>query len=284
MNEMNEKKIKKLIINNFSGAALVVAHPDDEILWFSSVMDSVDEIIVCFLANPSNSEISSGRTNTLKVHPAGRKISSLGLDESQTFCNADWRSPEPDQFGLKINHPAHALKYAENYGRLAGALKEKLAGYKNVITHNPWGEYGHEEHVQVYRAVNEIKKQKDMGFSLWFSNYCSNRSFKLAMKYITGLQSGFFTLRTGKDTAGRIKDLYTGNRCWTWYDDWEWFDNESFIMDNDGNKENLKYGRMPLNMIIMENTASEPKPSRFQRIRGSKKIMSLISKLGAAYA
>jgi len=28
---------------------LVVAHPDDEVLWFSSVLERVQETIICFL-------------------------------------------------------------------------------------------------------------------------------------------------------------------------------------------------------------------------------------------
>ena len=31
-----------------SNAALVVAHPDDEALWFSSVLTRVDKIVICY--------------------------------------------------------------------------------------------------------------------------------------------------------------------------------------------------------------------------------------------
>jgi len=43
-----------------SSAILVVAHPDDEILWFSSVVDKVDEILFCFGDYPALPALGEG--------------------------------------------------------------------------------------------------------------------------------------------------------------------------------------------------------------------------------
>ena len=41
---------------------IIVAHPDDEILFFSSLLKTVDKIVVCF--GPSkNQTLSKGREN-----------------------------------------------------------------------------------------------------------------------------------------------------------------------------------------------------------------------------
>ena len=72
--------------------------------------------------------------------------------------------------------------YRNNYDELKQRLEEKLRGYRNVFTHNPWGEYGHEEHVQVYRVVKDLQAQ--MRFNLWYSNYVSNKSFKLMLSHV----------------------------------------------------------------------------------------------------
>jgi LmbE family N-acetylglucosaminyl deacetylase len=39
--------------NNFEKSIVVSAHPDDEILGFSSIVDRVDEVVLCYLNCPS---------------------------------------------------------------------------------------------------------------------------------------------------------------------------------------------------------------------------------------
>ena len=49
-------------MNNFEieNSTLVVAHPDDEILWFGSIVNKCKKVIICF--GPSNNfELSDGR-------------------------------------------------------------------------------------------------------------------------------------------------------------------------------------------------------------------------------
>ena len=54
---------------------------------------------------------------------------------------------------------------------LKDLLRARLGDCRNVITHNPWGEYGHEDHVQVFRAVTAL--QAELGFAVWVSGYCA---------------------------------------------------------------------------------------------------------------
>ncbi|MFV2058549.1 MAG: hypothetical protein ACC707_18960, partial [Thiohalomonadales bacterium] len=104
-----------------------------------------------------------------------------------------------------------------------------LEGYRNVITHNPWGEYGHEEHVQVYRVLKEL--QDHLKFNLWVSNYYSNKSVYLMNQYMPGFGSEFITIKTNKKLARKIKNIYVKNKCWTWFSDYKWPDEELFIKD-----------------------------------------------------
>ena len=47
---------------------LIVAHPDDEVLFFSSILKDVDKVIVCF--GPSDDEIiSKGRKLLQQYYP-----------------------------------------------------------------------------------------------------------------------------------------------------------------------------------------------------------------------
>jgi len=234
---------------------IVAAHPDDEILWFSSILDGVDRVIICFLRYKTKHEKSEGRKKALRDYPQ-KNVSCLGLDESDAYWDADWQNPDITPFGLEIKNPSTGEDYRKNYYKLKMDLREKLENYRNVFTHNPWGEYGHVEHVQVYRAIKEL--QKEMGFAIWFSNYCSNKSYNLMLNYISGFNSEYVTLMTNKTLAHDIRDLYKKYECWSWYNDWEWFNEESFMRDkncSDSLKtyELQKYGHIfPLNFIKVE--------------------------------
>ena len=148
-------------------SALVVAHPDDEILWFSSVVKNVGHIFFCFLEVEGDPECSQGRRHALRNLPL-KQISALDIKEAGVFGLANWKSPKPTVAGLELRHTDGGLRredvYERNYYELCERLREVLKGYRNVITHNPWGEYGHEEHVQVYRAVKRVQAQ--LGFDV----------------------------------------------------------------------------------------------------------------------
>jgi LmbE family N-acetylglucosaminyl deacetylase len=246
-------------------SVIVAAHPDDEVLWFSSILQKVDEILLCFSDYHAKPAWGMGRKKSLSEYPV-KNISCLEIDESGAFDSADWNSPVITEFGLKLYKNRSAdKKYRENYGVLKEYLRGRLSGFRNVITHTPWGDYGHEEHVQVFRAVKAL--QGEMNFNVWFSNYCGSRSFKLMLRYIAGFDSEYVTLKTDKKLAEGIKDLYKKNGCWTWYDNWEWFNEESFMKDKGYDKIAMKYGHIfPLNLIKWEiSKAPEKKPNFFSR-------------------
>ncbi|TVL99225.1 MAG: hypothetical protein CV087_18845 [Candidatus Brocadia sp. WS118] len=230
---------------------IISAHPDDEVLWFSSIFDKVGSVVVCFLECKSKPIWGHGRKRSLSAYPL-KNISCLEIDESEAFNGADWKNPVITKFGLEIsNKKISDEKYRENYFKLREGLIRKLIGYYNVFTHNPWGEYGHEDHIQLYRVVKEL--QAEIKFNLWYSNYCSNRSFNLMLRYISGFDSEYLTLKTNKTLADSVKNLYKKNGCWTWYDDWEWFNEESFIEDKSSQERYYTYGHIfPLNLIRVE--------------------------------
>lgn len=226
---------------------IVSAHPDDEVLWFSSILDKVDKVVICFLESYSKPDCSNGRKKSLLEHPI-KNLCCLGINEIGAFGAADWNSPVITRFGIKFLKNDLLKEYEGNYYKLKEQLKNKLNGYHNVFTHNPWGEYGHEEHVQVYRVVKELQGEKK--FNLRFSNYCSNISFNLMMRYISGFDSEYVTLETNKSLGNYVMSLYKENNCWTWYDDWEWFNEESFMKDKNDTGGVKTYGHIfPLNMI-----------------------------------
>ena len=247
---------------------LVVAHPDDEVLWFSSILERVDRVVFCYLDCESIPLCSEGRRKSLSEYPI-KNIFWANIDESGVFNDNNWHNPETNEYGLKIFKKGLSEKrYRENYSELKQGLSRKLKSYDNVFTHNPWGEYGNEEHIQVYRVVKELQEQ--MEFDLWFSNYCSNKSFKLMLRYLPGFDVEYVTQRTNKVLSHSIERIYKKNGCWTWYDNWEWFDNETFIKDKRTEVKDENYGRaFPLNMIKVEFAEkSKIKSSVLRRFSG----------------
>lgn len=234
----------------FEKSIMVIAHPDDEVLWFSSLLDKVDEVVICYLENKSVPALGGGRKKSLSEHPI-KNIRCLEINSAGVFNTADWNNPEITRFGINLSKQQISNGYEDSYYKLKERLQDKLQGYRNVFTHNPWGEYGHEEHVQVYRIISELREK--LKFNLRFSNYCSNRSFNLMLRYISGFSSEYITLKTNKGIGNQVMGIYKENSCWTWYDDWEWFNDESFMQDIKGRAEEGVYGHIfPLNMIKMD--------------------------------
>ena len=199
---------------------MVVAHPDDEILWFSSVVDKVGEVIVCFQSIAGDPTISDGRKLALKELPLAN-VSSLGLVEGGVYNSASWPNPILTEYGVWVNKwndcsPSFSSgRYRQNYHDLVDGLRKRLDGATRVFTHNPWGEYGHEEHVQVFLAVQRL--QVELGFELLFSNYVSQKSFGIMSAYESRLSAPEYILPTNRGLLDLFREIYERNQCWTWY-------------------------------------------------------------------
>lgn len=243
---------------------IVVAHPDDEVLWFSSILDKVNDLVVCFLAAKRYPWWSVGRRKSLAEYPL-KNISCLDIDQSDVFESADWQNPVITDYGLEIvdkSIPTRYEQYKNNYEELKQHLEKQLVGYRNVFTHNPWGEYGHEEHVQVYRVIKSL--QGRMKFDLWYSNYVSQKSFTLMQSHLDRFRFESVAFKTNKALAHEIKGIYIKNKCWTWYGDWKWFKEELFIREvSQGQEGKEKRGRpFPTNFIKMNPSSSYNPPIR----------------------
>ncbi len=245
----------------FEDSALIVAHPDDDILWLSSVFDKVGKIVFCFNDSPRRPEWGPARKKTLADYPLP-SVSTLDITEAISFNRADWLQPVITDYGLELSSDQAADKrYKETFRIVSDALVEVVEGKKNIFTHNPWGDYGHEDHVLVYRALKAL--QTRYGYTLWFSNYCSNRSLVLMNRYISGFRSDYECLPANLPLAQEIADLYRKHGCWTWYEDYQWFDHECLMKELPSLQPSqpTDHGHIfPLNYLKMEISARVPSP------------------------
>jgi|CZKU01.1.fsa_nt_gi LmbE family N-acetylglucosaminyl deacetylase len=212
---------------DWSEATLVVAHPDDEVIFFSSIVKRVKRVLVCFGDNPLSPEIHERRRRALSEHPL-RSMHWLDLPETGCVGTANWSKPVETKVGVRlVAGPRLRAVYAQSYHRLLDRLRDELAEATAVVTHNPWGEYGHEEHVQVCRVVRDLKP--DLGFDLIHDDYCGTHNIKMALRYAGRLDELPGRFCTDMGIANEVSEAYKRNRCWTWFDGYRWPTHEGFL-------------------------------------------------------
>ena len=64
---------------------LIVAHPDDEVVWFNPLL--YDKIFIAFLDRSDNIDITDGRKKVLKEHTLRNKIICFAIKESNYWRN-----------------------------------------------------------------------------------------------------------------------------------------------------------------------------------------------------
>lgn len=207
--------------NDFHQCVIIMAHPDDEILWASSILAAAKKVVLCY-GDTEDAAVSRGRAALLKDFPLGSVI-SLNIRESRSFLTTNWDSPVETPYGILCGRDRQV--YARNYQRLAAAIDEHVAEGDLVVTHNPWGEYGHEEHVQVYRAVSALKKHR--AFRLFVTGYASDRVLSFMEKNMPRLGT-FTALPTDTVLADTLKRHYQKHDSWTWDDGYQWPEQELF--------------------------------------------------------
>ena len=134
----------------------------------------------------------------------------------------------PGPEGLRLSGwSAAGRRYRAAYHQVEQALSRELAPYRNVITHNPWGEYGHEDHVLVHRAAANAARARNQ--RVWYSNYCSLRSISLVERSTGGLRAASGVVRpTDLTLMDELREIYLDEMCWTWEGTDGWFDQETY--------------------------------------------------------
>jgi LmbE family N-acetylglucosaminyl deacetylase len=194
--------------------AVVVAHPDDECLWLSSVLGAADRTVFCFGDPFERPKLAAARRRAVTALPLTGLV-DLGLPESGGGFAVDWTGPLLTETGIAITDGAARARYDANYLRLVDVLRPVLTGCTEVYTHNPWGEYGHAEHIQVYRAVAAL--QAELGFTIWFSNYVGPASWPLARRIAAQpCQAGQRTVQPDEALARKLRRVYRDHGAWTW--------------------------------------------------------------------
>lgn len=165
---------------------LVIAHVDDEVLWFNPL--KFDKIVIAFLNRLDRPTMGVARARAIARHPLRDKIELVGLTESNY-----WRDKS------KIS------EYEDNYRDLVEYL-QKLKNVELFYTHNSWGEYGHADHILVHKAVMAVAENIPV--------YCFNGLDKISSnkERLEDIDLSFFN---------KVKKIYQEEGAWTWAGDYE---------------------------------------------------------------
>ena len=205
-------------MNSIEDAILIVSHPDDECLFASSLLDKISKLIICFEKIPNEDRISLARKYALNDYPLKNiELINLGLTQStpSIFPN-NWFNIKDKYSGIKGGYKKKT--YDENYNILISELRKNIRKKSLIISHNPWGEYGHEEHCQVFKAAYQISNETKSDF--YVSGYWSNLSKCFAKRKFHLLTNEYFFLKTNLEIFEKLKKHYLNKGCWTWYRDY----------------------------------------------------------------
>jgi len=76
---------------DLSRSAIVAAHPDDEVLWFGSLVPKVGRIVLCFGMDAAGTA-RAGRRRVVEEYPY-RNVEFFDLVQPGSYTKATWPNP-----------------------------------------------------------------------------------------------------------------------------------------------------------------------------------------------
>jgi LmbE family N-acetylglucosaminyl deacetylase len=226
--------------------AVVVAHPDDEVLWFGSVLEKARRTVLCYGDYELKPEFGPGRRAVDAEYPLSNAC-FLHLMEPDSYAEADWSAAEPTATGLSLTSPEAQRRLDANFRVLVSRIEPLLRDVAYVFTHNPWGEYGHEDHVQVSAAVREAARRR--GCRVLSPLHFAPRSIPLMLKTLSLIGRKGYSLRVDPVRGEEIKQLYIRHKCWTWFPNWSAPPENRFFMLRGGGEEDGCPAELPMNFL-----------------------------------
>lgn len=216
----------------FDRMAIVMAHPDDEVLWACSALRAAEKIVLVYGELRCAPVLSAGRKDAMAAFPLPT-LDWLQMVEAGVFDSASWPNACETAYGVKP-HPLlrvmdsfDADRYRRQFDAMRDLLRPRLAGMRNVIAHGPWGEYGHEDHVQVFRVVASLAGE--LGFRLWVPGYYAPKAEALMLRNLRFLGRPTDGLPIDTALAQEIAQIYKRTNTWTWFDSYVWPESERFF-------------------------------------------------------
>ena len=183
---------------------MIVAHPDDEILWGGSHLIEDDYLVVCVTCGTVRFRVNEFISVMKKTNDEYIMLGYPDKTKGKRDNWDDWRD------------------------KIATDLKEiiELKDWDTIVTHNPDGEYGHEHHKMTSALVTEVTQNKEKLY--YFGHYHSKNTIEDYLNEMTPIKdenlkqkknilklylSQYFTVKSF-DHMYQYED-------WVKYEDWD---------------------------------------------------------------
>ena len=140
-------------------------------------------------------------------------------------------------------------------------IKSKINRGDTIFTHNPWGEYGHPDHILIFKVIYDLRNKYNL--KIYTSGYVSSRSWNLMLSNQNIISEKAVCFNTNKKFNTFIKNIYIKCKCWTWPNDYIWPKSEIFFKINNNQKtlkkNNNNFSTIPLNFLQFPSMNSKIK-------------------------
>lgn len=152
-----EKQLANLDLSDVD-KVMFVAHPDDETIWGGAHLLQDKYLVVCMTCGTNKIR---DREITKAMAYSHDELIMLGYPDKFLGIRSYWRN----EFKSIVQNVRTILNYKD---------------WKVVVTHNPQGEYGHQQHQLTSKIVTDIYGQKDNLY--YFGKYYRKSKLKVTPK------------------------------------------------------------------------------------------------------
>ena len=156
-----DKDLSKVKLENVN-KLMIVAHPDDELLWGGSHLLDDDYLVVCITCGPNITRVNEFEKVMKKTND---EYIMLGYPDKRLNIRSNWNDEKDDI-------------YKDIYDIIS------LKNWDLIVTHNKQGEYGHVHHKMTHEIVVDVYNDLNRTDDLYFFGkyYTKSRLNKLTSK------------------------------------------------------------------------------------------------------
>jgi len=176
---------------------LLLAHPDDEVIFGWAVLKGAKRIICCSndLNNPERAWCKDRNKALLEIgNLVGAEV--VCLDNNSEFYRLPTRNGDLNSF---VNNVMNVVNM------IVGDYHDNL-----IFTHNSWGEYGHLDHILVNQIAHLTK------YDLITSDITLDAGWFEVDNNLIGRKNFISNHTIDLDFYNRCKKIYDKYGCWTW--------------------------------------------------------------------
>lgn len=201
-----DKDFSKINLEGYN-KLMIVAHPDDEMLWGGAHLIEDDYLVVCITCGGDKIRVNEFK-NVMKA--TNNKYIMLNYPDKTNGERDNWDKVY-DDITKDINEIID------------------LKSWETVVTHNPQGEYGHIHHKMTNAIVTELMENKEKtGKLYYFGRYHSKKKINEFYSEMTPIEDIYFKQKrqilgmyTSQYFIQTMFDHMYGYEDWENYDSWK---------------------------------------------------------------